>query len=200
MKCWHSLLRMRTIAVTVLLLAQIWTASAATQVSSKDAYVQSHAGGWVIGSSMLAMVLRLEGGALAMTSFRDQLSQTEYVQPNGPSNEIRVGLDGQEITGLSGGWSLVRDKAYKLAQGEVQLDLTLSNRRVEVTKHYVAYPGVPLIREWMSIRNISAQSLKVNDPSFMQARVLGSGAEGWDLYYMTGGGPYRGSQLPKRKQ
>ena len=121
------------------------------------------------------------------------------MQPSAPSEEIRLGLDGEEITGLSGGWSLVREAAHKLAQGEVQLDLTLSNQRIEVTKHYVAFPGTPLIREWMSIRNISAQSLKLDDPAFMQARVLGSGAKGWNLYYITGGGPYRGSQLLKKE-
>ena len=185
--------------IVVLLLSLTWTASAVAQISSKDAYVQSHAGTWVIGSGMLRMVLRLDGGSLAMTSFRNQLSQTEYVQANSRSDEIRLGLDGKKITGRSGDWFLVHEAAHKLAQGEVELDLTLSNQRIEVTKHYVAYPGAPLIREWMSIRNISAQSLRVDDPALLQAGVLGSGAEGWNLYYITGGGPYSGSQLLKKE-
>jgi len=97
---------------------------------------------------------------------------------------------------LAGPWC---GRRRKLAQGEVELDLTVSDERVQVTKHYVAYPGVALIREWMSVQNISSQPLELKDPAFLHAGSLNIGAEGWDLLYLTGGGPYNGSQLLKKE-
>jgi len=137
---------MRTLAVPVLLLLLVLINSSAAQTNSKDAYVQSHAGTWVIGTGEVEMTIRLDGHGLAMTSFRNKLSRTEYMKAGAVSDETRFGLDGKEITGANGGWSLVRQEQHELTQGEVQLDLTLGNEQVEVTKYYVAYPGTVLIR------------------------------------------------------
>src|ERR1022692_1887781 len=190
---------MRTIATTALVLLTTWTASSVAQINNKDAYVQGRNGTWVIGSNAVEMTIHMDGHSLEMTSFRNKLSRTEYVGAGTISDEIRFDLNGKEITGTNGGWSFVRQEEHKLAQGEVQLDLTVRNEQVEVTKHYLAYPGVGLIREWMTVRNISAQVLQLPDPAFLRARVLSAGADGWDLYYMTGGGPYNGSQLLKKE-
>jgi hypothetical protein len=190
---------MRTIATTALLLFTTWTAYSTAQVNNKDAYIQGHNGSWVIGTSAVETTIRLDGHSLGMTSFRNKLSRTEYVGTGAVSDEIRFSLDGKEVTGANGGWSFARQEGHKLAQGGVQLDLTVRNERVEVTKHYVAYPGVALIREWMTVRNISTQALQLADPAFLRARVLSAGTNGWDLYYMTGGGPYNGSQLLKKE-
>ena len=69
-----------------------------------------------------------------------------------------------------------------------------------VSKHYVLYPGSPVIREWLTITNISTQPVTLSDPGFLESRVLSADVENLDLYYMTGGGAFNGSQLLKREK
>jgi hypothetical protein len=198
MECGVYFPPMRTLSVSSLFMLLLMNCFA-LQGKSKDARVESGTGTWVIGSGGLEVTIRLHDHGLTMTSFRNRLSQTEYIKPSAVSDEIYFGLDGKQITGANGRWSLVRQEQHELTQGEVQLDLTLRNEQIEVTKHYITYPETPLIREWTSFRNISGQTLRLEDPAFLRARILSAGAEGWDLYYMTGGGPYNGSQLLKKE-
>ena len=62
------------------------------------------------------------------------------------------------------------------------------------------YPGSPVIREWLTITNISTQPVTLSDPGFLESRVMSADVENLDLYYMTGGGAFNGAQLLKKRE
>ena len=167
---------------------------------SRDGYVRHGPGRWVIGTSCAEKVITLDAGRLALTSFKNKISGREYIQGAASSDEIRLTADGQEITGGSGGWELMGEDSHRLSQGELQLDLQLRRGPLRVSKHYVVYPGSPVIREWLGITNDSTKPLALSDPAFLESRVLAADAENLDLYYLTGGGAFNGSQLLKKEK
>jgi hypothetical protein len=171
---------------------------ASQALESRDGYVRHEHGRWVIGTSLVEKVITLDGGQLALASFKNKTSDREFTQGVALSNEIRLIADGQEITGGSGGWELVGEDSYRLSQGELQLDLKLRNGPLRVSKHYVVYPGSPVIREWLTIANDSTKPVSLSDPGFLESSVLAAEVENLDLYYLTGGGAFNGSQLLKR--
>ena len=167
-------------------------------LESRDGYVRHEQGRWVIGTSFVEKVITLEDGRLALASFRNRISGRECIQGSASSNEIRLTADGQEITGGSGGWELVGEDSNRRSQGELQLDLKLRHGPLRVSKHYVVYPGSPVIREWLSITNDSPKPISLSDPGFLESCIFAADVENLDLYYMTGGGAFNGSQLLKR--
>src|SRR5208283_3033955 len=124
---------------------------ASQALESRDGYVRHEQGRWVIGTSSVEKIITLNTGRLAVSSFRNKISGREFIQGGASSNEIRLIAEGKEITGASGGWELVGEDSYRLSQGELQLDLKLRNGPLQVSKHYVVYPGSPVIREWLTI-------------------------------------------------
>ncbi|MBI3665771.1 MAG: hypothetical protein HY236_06015, partial [Acidobacteria bacterium] len=149
---------------------------------------------------MVEKTISLNCGSFTLASFKNKASQREYVQGGVPSAEIRLSADGKELTGRDGGWTLAREDAHQLAQGEMQLDLTLRRGQLEVSKHYVVYPGTPVIREWDTITNVSERPVRISEPFFLDSHLLYSDAAKLELYYMTGGGNYNGSQLLKMEK
>ena len=174
--------------------------SAAQALESRDAYIRHEEGRWVIGTSAVEKVVRLENGRLTLASFMNKVSGREYIQGGAASSEVRLSGDGQEITGGSGGWVLLEEDSHRLSQGELQLDLKLRHGPLVVTKHYIAYPGSSVIREWLSISNDFTKPVRLSDPGFFESRVLTTDVGKLDLYYMTGGGAFNGSQLLKREK
>jgi hypothetical protein len=174
--------------------------SAAPALESRDAYIRSEEGRWVIGTSTVEKVVRLENGRLTLASFMNKVSGRECIQGGAVSNEVRLSGDGQEITGGSGGWVLLEEDSHRLSQGELQLDLKLRHGPWVVTKHYIAYPGCSVIREWLSISNDSTKPVTLRNPAFLESRVLSADVENLELYYMTGGGAFNGAQLLKKEK
>ena len=173
--------------------------SAASQaLESRDGYIRHEPGRWAIGTSVVEKVVTLSDGRLILTSFKNKSSGREYVQGEALSNEVRLTVDGKEITGGSRGWVLTGEDSHRLSQGELQLDLKLRHGPLGVSKHYVVYPGSPVIREWLTIANDSTKPVGLSNPAFVESRVLSADVENLDLYYMTGGGAFNGAQLLKK--
>ncbi len=171
---------------------------AAQVLESRDGYIRPEADRWVIGTSEVERIVSLKDGRLAQISFKNKRSGREYIQGAAISSEIRLTVDGNEITGDSGGWTLGGEESRQLSQGELQLDLKLQHGRLQVIKHYVAFPGTPVIREWLTISNYSSQPILIGNPGFLESTVLSAETDKLDLYYMTGGGAFNGAQLLKR--
>jgi hypothetical protein len=171
-----------------------------SHLESGDGYLRRENGRWVMGTSTVEKTLTLEGGRLVLSSFKNKISGRDYIQDRVVSGELRLTADGEEITGNSEGWTLVRENSSRLPQGELQLDLTLRHGPLEVTKHYVIYPTTPVIREWVTISNASAKEVRLINPSFLECHLLSQDVDQLELFYMTGGSPYCGSQLLKRDQ
>ena len=115
------------IRVTVALFAALtFSCIAHADSTSKDAYIHSRGGHWVLGTNKVEKTIRLQDGRLEMVSFRNKTNQREYVQGGGRSSEFSAVVDGKEVTGISGGWTLVREQARTLDQGELDMELAVS--------------------------------------------------------------------------
>jgi hypothetical protein len=169
----------------------------AANLKSGDGYIRREDSRWVIGTAMVEKTISLNRGSLTLTSFKNKASQREYVQGGVASAEIRLTANGEDITGSYGNWTLVREDSHQTSQGELQLELTLRHGPLEVSKHYVVYPGTSVIREWISISNASEKPVRISDPFFLESHFLSSDVDKLELYYVTGGGAYNGSQLLK---
>ena len=167
-------------------------------LNSRDGYIRREPGRWVIGTSVVEKVVTLSDGRLTLTSFKNKPANREYVQAGAISSEVRLTIDGQETTGASGNWGLIEESSYQLSQGELQLDLKLRQGPLGVIKHYVAYPGSSIIREWLTLSNNSTKLVTISDPGFLESTVFSADVDKLDLFYMTGGGAFNGAQLLKR--
>lgn len=183
-----------------LLLASTAILTRAADLESGNGYIRRRGNSWVIGTTTVEKTITFNRGNLILTSFRNKQSQREFIQGNARSAEIRLNADGKEINGTDGRWVFVWEKAHKLAQGELQLDLTLHHSNIEVSKHYVIYPGTSIIREWLTVSNVSSKPVRLTDPFFLESHLLSSEVDSLQLYYVTGGGNYNGSQLLKMEK
>jgi len=167
---------------------------------SGGGYVRSGGGRWTIGTATVEKVIALDNGRLGPSSFRNKLTGREYIQGGALANDLRLIVDGHEITGAGGGWVLAGENSHRLPQGELQLDLKLNHGPLSITRHYVVYPESPLIREWVTITNDSSKPIRLSNPAFLESHVMSKEVENLDLYYMTGGGAFNGSQMLKKEK
>ena len=80
--------------------------SASEPLESRDGYIRREDDHWVIGNSKVEKIVTLKDGRLLLTSFKNKFSGREYVQGGALSREVRVTVDGQEITGANQGWAI----------------------------------------------------------------------------------------------
>jgi len=170
---------------------------------STDAYVRREGTAWIMGTEKVERRVGLQDGHFLLTSFRNKITGRELRDRGAHPDEIRMTTDG--VSSTLWHWEFVSEHAEHLGQGELQLDIRLRGGPVEVTKHWVLYPGCAIIREWLTIENVSAKDVRLQDLFFFNTRVLGGGVdnpqglENLELAYLTGGGNYNGSQLLKKE-
>jgi hypothetical protein len=165
--------------------------------ASRDGYVRREADEWIFGTSQVERRIRLTGGQLFLVSLRNKVSGDEYQDAKTPPAEIRFFANGQDVSASTWHWARRGDHVAHGSQGELQLDIELESAGLQVTKHYVIYPGTPVIREWLTLQNSSGKPIRISQVDFLHSRVLGSIAQDIEFNYLTGGGNYNGSQLLK---
>jgi hypothetical protein len=172
-----------------------------------DAFAQRgmNACTWTVGSPGVEKTFSFDAlaGTYEMTSFRNTLVQPvrEYVTASAPSAEFRFTWDGATLSGDGGGWSCSAGRAWRIDAGgapALQLDVTLSrpSAGVRVTKHYVVYPDVALIREWVDYANTDTAPHELAQPSFLEQKVMGDTAADTDLFSIGGADNYRLTTTP----
>ncbi len=119
----------------------------------------------------------------------------EMVGGRVPSDEFAAIIDGVRYEGLSGGWTVARTDTNEWKQGELEAIITLQRDEVEVERHYLAYPGQPVIGEWTVWRNLASHPVRFDRPSIFIGRLLDGGDV--DFSYMTGGANFTGSLMYK---
>lgn len=187
------------------LVGDAYVSSADTDKSgrgTKDTNAYAHRRGmtWVIGTSKVEQAVSLQDGRLMVTSFFNKLSLQEYSDHGSISDQIRLRVDGAETGSAAWHWTLVSEYAQRLAQGELQLDIQLRAGPLEAIKHWVIYPGTAIIREWITIRNISHKDVRLQDLFFLNAGLSCGDLENCELAYVSGGGNFNGSQLLKTER
>jgi len=166
-------------------------------LQSKDAYVRREGDGWIMGTSLVEKRVGFKDGKFVARSLRNKLSGREYLDGTNSSAEIRFSANGHDVSAPNWQWKIGSDHSVLGAQGEMQLDINLESAGVRVIKHYVVYPGTPVIREWMTLENASGSSVRLAHVEFLSSRVQRPAAQNLQFNYMTGGGNYNGSQLLK---
>lgn len=165
-----------------------------------DAYVRREGMTWIMGTSKAERTVALRDGHLVLTSFKNKTTDREYRDRGKDPEEIRIKVDGVSLSEPIANWTLVSEHTQQLNQGEMQLDLNLTTGPVEVTKHWIIYPQTAIIREWLSIKNVSSREVRIEEPFFLNTRLLGANLDRLELDYMSGGGNFNGSQLLKTER
>jgi hypothetical protein len=168
-----------------------------TNLKSSDGYVRREGNEWIVGTALTEKRMRLANGRFVLASLRNKVSGREYQDATTPPAEIRFVADGQDVSASPWAWKLHGEHAIRGGQGELLLDIELESAALRVTKHYVVYPGTAVIREWLTLQNVSAKPVRISQLDFLHSRVLGSVADNLQLNYLTGAGNYNGSQLLK---
>jgi hypothetical protein len=146
---------------------------------------------WTAGSPGIEKTYTFTAGTFRLSSFLNTLvtPPQEYVSPATSSPEFTFGWDGSELTGDSPGWSCRSGNVRIIDVGgepALQLDITISRPTVQVTRHYVIFPRVALIREWSDFQNTDAQPHQLTEPSFLYQRLMGDHIADTDLLAMDG--------------
>jgi hypothetical protein len=174
--------------------------SPAWPLTSKDAYVIRKGDAWTLGTGKVERTIKLAEGRVFTTSWKDKTSGRELLPKGAVSDELAAVVNGQPVLGGSGGWSLVDAQERMLAQGEIQLDLTLRRDSLEVTKSYIVYPGSSIIREWARFKNAGTAPLRVVEPGFLNLTTKPGPPESVDFHWMTGGENKPGSWALKTEK
>jgi hypothetical protein len=165
-----------------------------------DAYARREGLTWILGTSKAERKVALRNGRFVLTSFKNKLSDREYRDIAPDPEEIRLTVDGADLSSPASEWTFVSEHSRRLDQGELQLDLRLKAGPVGVTKHWVIYPHTAIVREWLTIENISSHDVRIQDLFFLNTRLLGGAPERLELDYISGGGAFNGSQLLKTER
>ena len=143
---------MRRYHLLPLLVFSLSAAVAATH--SGDGYIFRTGNTWTLGTAKIERRIILSKGRFFTSSLKDKISGRNLVPAGIVSEELRLVVDGQEVSGTGGGWKLVEARDHVLGQGEIQFDVTLRREGgLQATKTYVVYPGSSIIREWANFKN-----------------------------------------------
>jgi hypothetical protein len=166
-------------------------------VAARGAVVARSGDAWILDTGKARMEVRLSAGRLGLASFRNGISGREYIVPGRESPEFRFEAAGNIVTGASGGWTLAGEHLSQGQPGEWRLDLDLRRGQLQVVRHYVAYAGAGVIREWITIGNRGSVPVLVRDPFSLAVNLQPGPEANLDFSYLTGGGDFNGSQLLK---
>jgi hypothetical protein len=164
-------------------------------IESADASISREANVWKMANSLVERRVQIAGGEFVSTSLRNKKSGSDY-QNSAKEIEIEVYDSDHSVTQR---WTLVQDKVSRGEQGELQLALEVKSESLTATKHYVVYPGSPVIREWIELTNTSGTELRIGKVGFLGVNLVRSPGGKTAFSYVTGGGNYNGSQLLKSK-
>jgi hypothetical protein len=151
---------------------------------------------WKLATSKVERILVLENGHFFTRSWADRPTGQDLLSGN-QSDELGVTINARSLTGLGGSWYFLSQRTGQNKDGSTELDLTLRQDDIEVTKSYVTYPGSSIIREWATFKNVGPTSLAVTDPSFLSTASRLGGLRSLDFFWMTGGENRAGSWLLK---
>ncbi len=139
-------------------------------VKSKDAYYEKKDNLFIIGTEKTEKVLELTAdGSFYAKSVKNKITGKEYVC-NVPiaSDEFFIQIDKKYYSGGTPGWNFASAKTQILSQEELEVVIVLINHVVEVKRHYVIYPGQPVIQEWNLIQEYYRQKrYQLTNPLFL---------------------------------
>lgn len=197
------LLTSSTVAVGAALSAAADPASAVTgsySVTSGDGYLRYDAttNTWTIGTATVEKTLSLTGaGVFRALTLLNKKTGVEYLGGTTANVEFTVTANGTTYNGATGPWTLADQTTATLAQGELQLTITLTRAPLRVVRTYTVYPSTGVIRELTTYTNTSVAAISVTSPYMYILRAMNGLVANVQAQYMTGGGHFTGAALLK---
>ena len=163
--------------------------AASATVCAEDAEVRQRGNQWTLRTSRMERVIALEDGRLLMKRFTDRTTGRELVTRGAVVEEFlaAVAAGTERPSSSAHGWRLLDWKQSKLAQGELQLDITVQRDALQVTKSYVLYPGSSIVREWVTFKNAGSVPLPLPEPCFLNLTAQPGAVQPPDFLWMSGG-------------
>lgn len=168
----------------------------ATLLLAQDAYVKQTGQSWTLASSKVERTITLDNGRLSTSAWKDRASGRDLLA-GARGEELSAVIDGTEVSGRSGGWTLVSAQNRKQDDGTVEFDLILRRGDLEATKSYVIYSGSSILREWVTFRNAGSTNLRIDEPRFLTMAAKLGDLTKLDFHWMTGGENAPGSWVLK---
>ena len=165
--------------------------AAAGETRSGDATIQWDGNRWELSTTDLVRVIEVVDGR-----FRETQTVGGKLQAAGldmVSTGFFVGSDNGTVDGDSGKWEVAGSDIQILAQGELQLEITLQRGPLQVTKTYVLYPLSSVIRQWVTYKNVGETALEITDPGYFDFSIQTSNPSDTSFYWMAGGASIWGS-------
>jgi hypothetical protein len=73
-------------------------------IKSGDGYVSRNGDTWTLGTAKVERKITLSKGRFFAASIKDKVSGRDLVKAGGVSEELRLSVDGHDVSGTSGGW------------------------------------------------------------------------------------------------
>ena len=153
--------------------------TADTSVRVGDASVQASPDGlnWLIttGGLELALAMDPESGQLVLSGLRNTL----YRNLPDCATPARLPLFDLGLAGAGAVWHVEAAEARQVAAGgrpAVELELILTTPGLRVSLHLLAYPGYPVLRQWIGVENTGTEPIVLGKPVlFRMAWQAGAG-------------------------
>jgi alpha-galactosidase len=129
-----------------------------------------------IDNGLIQRVITLENGRLNTVSLL--LNNNESFSVPHKSKEFSFFVNDKEYNGFSG-WELVETKPFSDETGGEGIAIVLRENvpapKIEVELNYLVYPGLPLIRKWLKVKNRGNEEVKlesVNVEDFVSTMIF----------------------------
>ncbi|MBN1347121.1 MAG: hypothetical protein JXQ73_30800 [Phycisphaerae bacterium] len=88
------------------------------------------------------------------------------------------------------GWSFKSGAGRQVAVGGrpgAQLDIVLAKGGLQADFHVLAFPGTPILRQWVELRNVGPSQAMLSSPAPASLSLRGEDAASYTQYWMVGG-------------
>ncbi len=166
-----------------------------TEVIVGDAYANGSTDGlvWNIGTSAVQMTFACRGGVFRLVSFLNKSCEPslEYVDPKVAAAPFSLDSKspGKPAAEADGQWTLETGSAREVPSGgrpAVRLDLTLARGEVRAKFHVLAFPGTPILRQWLEMENTGSSAVALKSPTAARFQLRGDDATSYVNSWING--------------
>jgi len=152
------------------------------QAVSEDAAVRWGPGEIVLENNVARYELDLSDRRIARRSWVNKRTGWDFLQGT-PIEDFAVSIDGVRLSSAEPGWDVDRPRCHLLEHGELEVRIAASRDGIRVTRYYIVYPGISLLRGWLEVRNDSDRTVTLADPPVQTVSHRGADLE---LKWMSG--------------
>ncbi len=161
-----------------------------------DAYARGSANGltWTIGTKSVQMTFDGRGGEFRLTSFLNKSCEPplEYVEAKTAAAPFSLDSENpaKPAAEADSQWTLKNGSVRQVPSGgrpAVQLDVTLTRASIVAQFHVLAFPGTPILRQWVEIENAGSGPVGLKSPLAASFRLRGDEAASYVHCWMIGG-------------